>query len=115
MTPQTPPSTTAFYLVYATCPSQVAASELGQWAVESGLAACANIIAPIHSVFMWNDTLHQTEEAVLLLKTTEAQHVNLVASLAERHPYGCPCVIAIPIISGHPPFLNWVSAQTSHG
>jgi periplasmic divalent cation tolerance protein len=39
----------------------------------------------------------------------------IVEVMREWHSYDCPCVVAIPISSGNPEFLNWISEETRQG
>ena len=36
----------------------------------------------------------------------------VVARTAELHPYAVPCVIALPLVGGHPGYLDWVVRET---
>jgi periplasmic divalent cation tolerance protein len=36
----------------------------------------------------------------------------VVARTAELHPYDVPCVIALPLVGGHPGYLDWVVRET---
>ena len=99
-------------LVYVTAPTQDEALRLARLAVEERLAACANVLGPITSVYWWDGKLNQDPEVALVLKT----RAGLVEALTERlkaaHPYEVPCVVALPIAAGNPDFLAWIRAET---
>lgn len=99
-------------LIYVTAPDHDTALALARLAVEERLAACANVLGPITSVYWWDGKLNEDGEVALVLKT----RADLVAALTERlcaaHPYECPCVVALPINGGNPAFLAWISAET---
>lgn len=103
----------AAQLVYVTAPSLAEAESLARLAVEGRLAACANILPAMRSLYWWQGRLETADEAVLLLKTTEALVPALTRALAEAHSYDCPCVVALPIASGNPDFLRWIEAETA--
>jgi len=103
----------AAQLVYVTAPSLAEAESLARLAVEGRLAACANILPAMRSLYWWQGRLEAADEAVLLLKTTEALVPALTKALTEAHSYDCPCVVALPIASGNPDFLRWIEAETA--
>lgn len=100
-------------LVYVTAGSAEEAARLARALVGERLAACANILGPIASVYWWEGKLEEAAETAFLLKTRRA----LVPALTERikalHGYDCPCVVAIPIEGGNPAFLAWIAAETA--
>ena len=100
--------------VYVTAGDAAEASRIGRAVVEARLAACANVIAGMRSIYWWQGNLTEGEEAVLILKTTEDRLEALMARVKELHSYDCPCIEALPVVAGHQPFLDWV-AQETHG
>jgi len=103
----------AAQLVYVTAPSLAEAESLARLAVEGRLAACANILPAMRSLYWWQGKLESADEVVLLLKTTEALVPALTKALTEAHSHDCPCVVALPIASGNPDFLRWIEAETA--
>lgn len=101
-------------LVYVTAASRDEALNIGRAAVESRLAACANVLpAATTSIYWWQGKLEQSTEVSLLLKTRAALVDKLVAKVKENHSYDCPCVVAVPITGGNPQFLEWIDAETA--
>lgn len=100
-------------LVYVTTPTQAEAESLARLAVEGRLAACANILPGMRSLYWWQDKLESADETVLLLKTTAELAPALIRALTEAHSYDCPCVVALPIATGNPDFLRWIEAETA--
>ena len=99
-------------LVYVTAPSVRAAERLGAAVVEEGLAACANVLGPIRSIFRWHGKVERAREAALILKTRKARVAALTRRLKALHSYDVPCVVALPIIGGNADFLAWIGAET---
>lgn len=99
-------------LIYVTAPSQEDALKLAQALVSERLAACANVLGPITSVYWWDGKLNQDAEVALVLKTRADLVEPLTARARELHPYECPCVVALPIDGGNPAFLQWIAAET---
>ena len=100
-------------LVYVTAPSLAEAESLARLAVTQRLAACANILPGMRSLYWWQGRLEQADEVVLLLKTTADKADELVQALASAHSYECPCVVLLPIEGGHRGFLDWIAAETA--
>jgi len=103
----------AAHLVYVTAPNLAEAESLARLAVEGRLAACANILPGMRSLYWWQGKLEQADEVVLLLKTTGALVPALTQALTSAHSYDCPCVVALPIDAGNPDFLRWIDAETA--
>ena len=99
-------------LVYVTAPSLAEAESLADLAVTRRLAACANILPGMRSLYWWQGRLERADEVVLLLKTTTALAGELTRVLVGAHSYDCPCVVVLPIEGGHQAFLDWIVAET---
>ena len=101
--------------VYVTAPDADAARRIGRALVEERLAACANVLGPITSIFRWDGKVQEEGEAVLIAKT----RADLVPALTDRvkalHSYSCPCVVSWPLAAGNPDFLSWIAAETGPG
>jgi periplasmic divalent cation tolerance protein len=99
-------------LVYLTAPNRDEALKLARTAVSERLAACANILGDMISVYWWDGNLTEDGEVAVILKTRADLVEALTARLQVLHPYTCPCVVALPIAGGNPAFLDWVVAET---
>ena len=99
-------------LIYITAPNQDEALKLAHSLVGERLAACANLLGPITSIYWWDDKLNQDAEVALVLKTRAELVEALTARVRELHAYDCPCVVALPIDGGNPAFLSWITAET---
>lgn len=99
-------------LVYVTTPSRDAALAIGRHAVEHRLAACANVLPSMTSIYRWNGDLQTDEESVLLLKTRRSLSEKLTQLVVALHSYECPSVLVLPIVGGNPAYLEWLGAQT---
>jgi periplasmic divalent cation tolerance protein len=89
------------------------ATEIARTLVNEHLAACAQIIPGITSIYMWEGMLKHDDEALLLLKTTESTWPALRDRLAELHPYDTPEIIAIPVSQASYTYLAWVRENTN--
>jgi periplasmic divalent cation tolerance protein len=98
--------------IYTTVPDHQTALALSRTLVTERLAACANIIPEITSVYTWKGELQQETEVAVLLKT-QADQANAAAErLRQLHPYECPCVVIFLSQAGNPEFFQWVADST---
>lgn len=99
-------------LVLVMAPDAEAAGELARRLVEERLAACGNIVPAVRSIYRWQGSVQDENEALLLLKTTRLLLAELSARVRELHPYEVPEVIAVPVVAGLDEYLTWVRAST---
>ncbi|MBF0323766.1 divalent-cation tolerance protein CutA [Magnetospirillum moscoviense] len=104
---------TGFSLLYVTAPSRDVAMTLAHALVGERLAACANLLGPIQSVYWWDGKVNDEPEVALILKTRTELVPEATERLRALHPYSCPCVVAIAIDGGNPAFLGWLAAETA--
>ena len=76
------------------------------------LAACVNIVPHIDSFFWWNNEVQSDEEALMIIKTTQARVDRLIEYVRENHPYDIPEIITVPVAEGLPDYINWVIEET---
>jgi periplasmic divalent cation tolerance protein len=103
---------TPLLLILCTVPDRETALKLSRSLLEQGLAACVNLTSPITSVYHWQGELQESEEILLLIKTTKQHYKNVEAMLREQHPYELPEIIAVPVEQGLEDYLNWVERCT---
>ncbi len=98
--------------VTTTVDSAHAAAELAQSVVSARLAACAQVLGPISSVYWWQDALQHDHEHQIVFKTTLARYPALEAHLRAEHSYEEPEIVAVPIITGSAGYLAWIENET---
>ncbi len=101
-----------FRWLYVTAASRDEAKKIGRAVVEERLAACANVIDGMESIYWWDGKLNEDREAVLILKTRADLVAAVVAKIKTLHSYSVPCVVALPILDGNPDYLRWLAAET---
>jgi periplasmic divalent cation tolerance protein len=99
--------------VYMTAGSVEDARAVGRVLVEERLAACVNLIDGMRSLYRWEGAVQEDAETVLVAKTRAELVDALTARVREVHAYDCPCVVALPILGGHQPFLDWIAEETA--
>lgn len=94
--------------VTTTLPDREAARRLGTRLVEERLAACAQVLGPVSSVYRWQGEVETATEWYCHLKTTAARVSAMVSRIRELHPYETPEIIALPVAEGDPAYLRWI-------
>ena len=99
------------HLIYVTVQDKAEARRIGAKLLEDRLIACANIIDGLESIYRWQGEVCESEEALLLAKTTEDKIPAVVDAIKAMHSYELPCIVAFPIAAGLPAFLKWVADE----
>jgi len=99
-------------MIYITTSSRDEALRIGRTVVADRLAACANVLPGVTSVYRWQGEVQEDVETALILKTRSDLVERLTARVKELHSYDCPCVVALPITDGNPDFLQWIAEET---
>ena len=95
-------------IVFSTCPNRDEARKIASAIVEERLAACVQLLGPIESVYRWQGSVEQSEEILLLFKTTESQFPALEKRVTELHSYDTPEILAVPAVSAAEKYLVWL-------
>ncbi|HMP75618.1 MAG TPA: divalent-cation tolerance protein CutA [Kiritimatiellia bacterium] len=99
--------------VYMTAGSRAEARNVAAALVAERLAACVNILGPIESIYRWKGAVERGREVALVAKTRRSNLKQLAARVKALHSYESPCVVALPIVGGHPDFLSWIRSETA--
>ena len=100
-------------VVLITAPSRDEAVAIANSLLEAKLAACINIF-PIHSIYTWEGQLCADDEWQLIIKTDLTKFDALEAKVLKVHSYEVPEVVALPIVSGSKPYLQWMGEQVNN-
>ena len=95
-------------VVLTTCPDEPAAARIARDLVESGLAACATRVGPVHSTYRWQGAIQDEPEVLLVIKTVSTRYSELEMRLKSLHPYEVPEIIALPVAAGSADYLSWL-------
>ena len=99
-------------LVTTSCPDQATANTLAHALVETKLAACVQISAPVTSLYTWEGKVCQETEVVLQLKCLARHYEKVEHKLLSLHPYEVPELIATEIHTGSAAYLAWIKETT---
>jgi periplasmic divalent cation tolerance protein len=99
-------------LVLITASSQEEADKIARSLVAERLAACVNIIPEVRSLFSWENKLCEEKETLLVVKSRRLLFRQVVLRVKALHSYTVPEIIAIPIVEGSAPYLQWIGEVT---
>ncbi len=99
---------TGYGIVLVTASSQQEAEAIAQALVQAQMAACVSLM-PVQSIYTWQGNIHSEQEWQLVIKTNLAQFSTLEKKIRELHSYEVPEIIALPILAGSEPYLQWIS------
>jgi periplasmic divalent cation tolerance protein len=81
--------------------------------VKDRLVACGQHLAPIRSIYRWKGDIHDDREVRVALHTRTSLVQHVIDRTCQAHPYDVPCILAIPIESGNPDYIQWVISETT--
>jgi periplasmic divalent cation tolerance protein len=102
-----------YVVVLVTAPNAEEGARLGRTLVDERLAACANVIGPIRSIYRWQGAVEEADEHLVLLKARGADVGALETRVRALHPYDVPEVLALPVTAGSAPYLAWLAESTT--
>ena len=102
-----------FVIVLVTAGSSEEAARIGQTLVTERLAACANVVGPIRSIYRWQGAIEDAAEHLLLLKARARDVTVLGERVRALHSYEVPEVLALPIRAGSAAYLAWLAESTA--
>ncbi|ADU96071.1 CutA1 divalent ion tolerance protein [Thermovibrio ammonificans HB-1] len=100
-----------FIQVITTTPTKGEAEKIGKVLLEGLLAACIQILGPVESCYWWEGRLEKSKEWFLIVKTQKRLYPRVEQIIKRLHSYKVPEIIAIPIVAGYKPYLNWVHSE----
>src|ERR1043166_1354238 len=102
-------------LALCTFPDRETARRIARQLVTENLAACANIVPAVESIYRWQDKIENAQETLVFFKTTAARYAAFQDRLKSLHTYEVPEIICLRIADGLPEYLRWVEAGCSPG
>ena len=99
-------------VIFVTAKDGAQAKRIAEKLVAEKLAACANIVSGIQSIFHWKGKVDRAREVLLVLKSRRRHFPAIVKTVKAMHSYDVPEIIALPIIEGNKDYLQWITDST---
>ena len=96
-------------VVFLTVPSGEEATRLADLLIGAHLAACVQILPEMESVYRWQGQVERQSEILLIVKTAAGKFAELEREVRALHSYETPEIVAVPIVTGSQPYLDWLS------
>jgi periplasmic divalent cation tolerance protein len=87
------------------------AARLADLLIGAHLAACVQILPEMESVYRWQGKIERQPEILLIAKTARSRFDELEREVRALHSYETPEIIALPIVAGSGPYLDWLHAS----
>jgi len=100
-------------LVLSTFAAEADAVRAGRELVERRLAACVNVVPGVRSIYRWQGRIEDAGEVLAIVKTQRRRLGELVAALAQLHPYAVPEIVAVSVTGATEPYARWVRDETA--
>ena len=94
--------------VYVTTSSVDQAERIGASLVGERLAACANILPGVRSVYRWKGAIEHAEEVALIVKTRSDLFEAVTAHVTALHEADVPCIVGWPVEYAAEPYERWL-------
>lgn len=105
-----------YCVVLVTVPRKAGeARRLLRLVLEKRLAACVNVLKAVDSFFWWEGKIDSAREDLLVIKTRAALVPALTRAIRKAHSYDVCEVVALPIVGGNKPYLDWLGASCRKG
>jgi len=99
-------------VILVTAENQKEARRIGEGMVNAKLAACANIVPGIQSIYRWKGKVVKAQEVLIILKSTRPRYRALEKAIKAMHTYETPEIIALPVKEGLDQYIEWVRSET---
>ena len=100
-----------YTLIMVTASSREEAEKIATTLLERKLIACANILGPVSSRFWWQGKIDSAEEYIIFMKTKRELFDQVADNVKQLHSYEVPEIIALPIVEGAKPYLEWINSN----
>ncbi len=100
-------------VVFITCKDTMQAKKIGLALVKKRLAGCS-VVIPGATSFFWPSGKHniaENRETILLVKTLARKFRSLEQEVKRLHSYEVPCILAIPVMTAHRAYLDWLTSE----
>ena len=102
-----------YCIVLVTTGNRQEAETIAKELISAKLAACITLL-PVHSIYTWQNEIHSDDEWQLIIKTKPTKFNALETTIKKHHSYQTPEILALPILTGSPPYLNWLSQNLNN-
>jgi periplasmic divalent cation tolerance protein len=86
-------------LVMTSCKGSIAAKKIANAVISQNFGTSAQIINGVNTFIRWVGKVENSEEQLIVIKTSNESYDDLVKCTTRLHPHELPEIIGVPIIS----------------
>ena len=98
---------TDYGMAFVAAPAE-AAEGIAREIVQQRLAACAQVLPRMTSVYWWKGEVQSDPERLIVLKTRSSRMDRIESLLRRIHPYEVPELTFVPITAAGGPYRAWM-------
>src|ERR1700757_1483292 len=102
-----------FRIVFVMAANEDESATIAQALVEEKLAACANVLGPVHSFYRGRGAIKTAREYNLVIKAAVRNFSKLERRVRELHSYEVPEIVAVPLAAGSKSYIAWLAESTA--
>lgn len=95
-------------VVLTTAGSVDEARRIAEVLLDRKLAACVNIVSRVQSIYRWKGKTEESEEWLMLIKTTAPLFERVRDTIRELHSYELPECLCLAVEDGSEQCLQWL-------
>ncbi|MEE8167375.1 MAG: divalent-cation tolerance protein CutA [Candidatus Hydrothermarchaeales archaeon] len=103
----------SYVSIYITASNLAEAERIAEAVVKRRLAACANVVEKVKSIYWWKGTLERADESLLFLKTKREKVKEIICLVRQMHSYENPAILVLPILEGSEEYFKWMDEEIS--
>lgn len=101
-------SDSPIHLLYMTASDTAEADRIVHALLSARLITCANIMPAHKSIYFWEEEVRYAQEVAVIMKAPATNFSAIEALVKDLHSYDVPCLVVLPVETGHAPFLEWI-------
>jgi periplasmic divalent cation tolerance protein len=95
-------------VITCSCPSHAEAEAIARMLLEKKLIACAQLSAPVRSLYWWREAIQDECEVIVSMKSVASLYPLIEEAILARHSYEVPEIAASPLSMVSPAYLTWL-------
>lgn len=99
---------TDYCSLYVTVPGEDEGLRIDRILLKEKRIACANISAPVKSLYVWQGDICEDVEHAMILKTLKSKSSQVMQRIKQLHSYDTPCIVQWDITEGDADYLRWI-------
>jgi periplasmic divalent cation tolerance protein len=98
--------------IACSCPSHDEAAAIARLLLEEKLIACAQLSAPVRSLYWWQGAICDENEVIVTMKSLASLYPRIEQAILAQHSYEVPEIVAWPLAMVSPAYLVWLAEVT---